>query len=62
MRATVIRFIAFQQAIFSCTFTKHFSIFVAFAILNQHRQTLLVKCNAFDETLKYINEVCTGGL
>lgn len=45
------------EAIFACTFSKHFPIFIAFAILNQHRQNLIEKCTAFDETLKYVNEV-----
>jgi hypothetical protein len=35
----------------------HFLPFSAFAILNQHRQNLLHKCSAFDETLKYVNEL-----
>lgn len=45
------------ESIWSCPLTKHFHLFIAFAILNQHRQELM-QCTAFDEMLKvYISSI-----
>ncbi|KAI8822969.1 rab-GTPase-TBC domain-containing protein [Fimicolochytrium jonesii] len=44
------------EVMWACPLTKEFHLFVAFAILNQHRQELMAK-TAFDETLKYINDL-----
>lgn len=41
----------------ACPFTSHFHLFFALAILNTHRQNILTKCHAFDETLKYCNDL-----
>ncbi|KAJ3225061.1 GTPase activating protein [Clydaea vesicula] len=45
------------EALWSCPFTKNLHIFVAFAILNKNRHNFFNKCTAFDETLKYINDL-----
>ncbi|KAJ3009617.1 GTPase activating protein [Thoreauomyces humboldtii] len=46
------------ESLWACPLTKHFHLFVALAILNQSRQELMA-CSAFDETLKYINDLST---
>ncbi|KAI9097100.1 rab-GTPase-TBC domain-containing protein [Phlyctochytrium arcticum] len=44
------------EVLWACPLTQHFHLFVALAILNDHRKELMRK-GAFDETLKYINEL-----
>jgi hypothetical protein len=44
------------EIIWCCPFTQNFHLFVAIAVLNQHRQELF-KCQAFDEVLKYVNNL-----
>ncbi len=44
----------------SCPLTNHMHIFIAFAILNEHRQNIFQKCEAFDETLKVIKNKKSG--
>ena len=45
------------ETIWSCPLTKHFHIFVALSILNKHRQEIINNCRAFDECLKFINDL-----
>ncbi|KAI8803691.1 rab-GTPase-TBC domain-containing protein [Cladochytrium replicatum] len=45
------------EVLWACPFTKHLHLFVALAILNQHRRQLIGNCQAFDETIKYINDL-----
>ncbi|KAJ3196461.1 GTPase activating protein [Irineochytrium annulatum] len=45
------------EVTWACPFTNHLHLFVAFAILNKHRQNLMTKCRAFDECLKYMNDL-----
>ncbi|KAJ3415755.1 GTP-binding protein of the rab [Chytridiales sp. JEL 0842] len=45
------------ETIWACPFTKSFHLFVALAILNKHRQHIMTNCAAFDECLKYINDL-----
>ncbi|TPX56682.1 hypothetical protein PhCBS80983_g04342 [Powellomyces hirtus] len=44
------------EVLWACPLSKDFHLFVAFAILNRHRSDLLGKV-AFDETLKFINDL-----
>jgi Rab-GTPase-TBC domain len=44
------------EVIWMCPFTKHFHLFIAIAILNHYRQELF-ECRAFDEILKFINNL-----
>ncbi|KNC98681.1 uncharacterized protein SPPG_06364 [Spizellomyces punctatus DAOM BR117] len=44
------------ETLWVCPLTKHFHLFVALAILNRHRKDLMGKA-AFDETLKFINDL-----
>lgn len=45
------------EACWSCPLTEHYDLFVALAILNRYRQTIMAECTAFDETLKFMNEL-----
>ncbi|KAJ1564703.1 GTPase activating protein, partial [Nowakowskiella sp. JEL0078] len=45
------------EVFWACRSTKHFHLFFAFAIMNQHRRQMIANCRAFDETLKYINDL-----
>ncbi|TPX32565.1 hypothetical protein SmJEL517_g04377 [Synchytrium microbalum] len=45
------------ETIWACPYTKHYHLIVAFAIINEHRRSLITSCKAFDETLKYINDL-----
>ncbi|KAI8813151.1 rab-GTPase-TBC domain-containing protein [Cladochytrium replicatum] len=47
------------EVLWACPFTKHLHLFVALAILNQHRRQLIGNCQAFDDTIKYINDLST---
>ncbi|KAI8593387.1 rab-GTPase-TBC domain-containing protein [Geranomyces variabilis] len=46
------------ETLWACPLTKNMHLFVAFAILNRERRELLGKV-AFDETLKFINDLST---
>ncbi|KAI8613003.1 rab-GTPase-TBC domain-containing protein [Chytriomyces sp. MP71] len=45
------------EAMWACPFTKNFHIFVALAILNKHRSAIMKTCTAFDEALKFVNDL-----
>ncbi|KAI9332962.1 rab-GTPase-TBC domain-containing protein [Obelidium mucronatum] len=46
------------ESIWSCPFSAtHFHFFIALAILNKHRGHIMTQCTAFDELLKYLNEL-----
>ena len=45
------------EKIWACSLTNHFDVFIAFAILNKHREEIMATCTAFDEVLK----VCLSG-
>ncbi|KAJ3383762.1 GTPase activating protein [Entophlyctis sp. JEL0112] len=45
------------EAIWACPFTKYFHLFIALAILNKHRHSIMTQCTAFDETLKFANDL-----
>ena len=42
--------------LFSCDYTRHFHLFVAVALLNTYRDELMA-CTAFDQVLKYVNDL-----
>ncbi|KAJ3247268.1 GTPase activating protein [Chytriomyces hyalinus] len=45
------------EAIWACPFTIHFHFFIALAILNKHRAAIMTQCTAFDEALKFMNDL-----
>ncbi|KAJ3293068.1 GTPase activating protein [Borealophlyctis nickersoniae] len=47
------------EVLWACPLTKHFHLFVALAILNRERRKLCNECGAFDEMLKYVNDLST---
>ncbi|KAJ3296197.1 GTPase activating protein [Rhizoclosmatium sp. JEL0117] len=49
--------ITMWEAIWACPFTKHLHFFIAFAILNKHRTAIMTQCTAFDEALKFMNDL-----
>ncbi|KAJ3031244.1 UNVERIFIED_CONTAM: GTPase activating protein [Siphonaria sp. JEL0065] len=45
------------EAIWSCPLTQNLHFFIALAILNKHRTSIMTECAAFDEALKYMNDL-----
>ncbi|KAJ3219943.1 GTPase activating protein [Dinochytrium kinnereticum] len=45
------------EVLWACPFTKRFHLFVALAILNKYRQEIMTNCKAFDECLKFTNDL-----
>ncbi|KAI8842157.1 rab-GTPase-TBC domain-containing protein [Chytridium lagenaria] len=45
------------EVLWACPFTKQFHLFVALAILNRYRGEIMGECKAFDECLKFTNDL-----
>ncbi|KAJ3109822.1 GTPase activating protein [Phlyctochytrium planicorne] len=45
------------ENLWACPFSNHFHLFVALAILNKYRSDIIGGCRAFDECLKFTNDL-----
>ncbi|KAJ3317082.1 GTPase activating protein [Blyttiomyces sp. JEL0837] len=45
------------ETLWACPFSRHFHLFIALAIINKHRVQIMTECRAFDEALKFMNDL-----